>query len=155
VEAEPLQEPGQVLPQQHPVLGQDYPDHRCSLLVLFAHGTSTRRTVGPPGGLEQHPAAGHGHPACQTGQAAAPAGIRAAPAVAAGVKPGSAVTVYLPDGKPYRAAVTAIYARSLALGSLLIPASVAAGHTGSTPGYSQILASLAVPRRAGASLNDG
>lgn len=63
-----------------------------------------------------------------------------------GVKLGSAVTVYLPDGTPYRATVSAIYARSLALGSLLIPASVAAGHTGSPPGYSQILVSAASPR---------
>jgi putative ABC transport system permease protein len=56
-----------------------------------------------------------------------------------GVKLGSAVTVYLPDGTPYRATVSAIYARSLPLGYLLIPASVAAGHTGAPPGYSQIL----------------
>jgi putative ABC transport system permease protein len=63
-----------------------------------------------------------------------------------GVKLGSAVTVYLPDGTPYRATVSAIYTRSLALGGLLIPASVAAGHTGAPPGYSQVLVSGASPR---------
>ncbi len=63
-----------------------------------------------------------------------------------GVRLGSAVTVYLPDGTPYRATVSAIYARSLALGSLLIPASVAAGHTGSPPGYAQVLVSAVSPR---------
>jgi putative ABC transport system permease protein len=63
-----------------------------------------------------------------------------------GVRLGSAVTVYLPDGIPYRATVSAIYARSLALGGLLIPASVAAGHTGAPPGYSQVLVSGASPR---------
>ena len=63
-----------------------------------------------------------------------------------GVRLGSAVTVYLPDGTPYRATVSAIYARSLALGDLLIPASVAAGHTGSPPGYAQVLVSAVSPR---------
>jgi putative ABC transport system permease protein len=63
-----------------------------------------------------------------------------------GVRLGSTVTVYLPDGTPYRATVSAVYARSLALGSVLIPASVAAGHTGSPPGYSQILVTAASPR---------
>jgi len=63
-----------------------------------------------------------------------------------GVRLGSAVTVYLPDGTPYRATVSAIYARSLALGGLLIPASVAAGHTGAAPGYSQVLVAGASPR---------
>jgi putative ABC transport system permease protein len=57
------------------------------------------------------------------------------------VKLGSAVTVYLPDGTPYRATVSAIYTRYLPIGSLLIPASVAAGHTGAPPGYSQVLVS--------------
>ena len=57
------------------------------------------------------------------------------------VHTGSAITVYLPDGTPYRATVSAIYSRSLALGDLLIPASVAAGRTGTPPGYSQILVS--------------
>jgi putative ABC transport system permease protein len=56
-----------------------------------------------------------------------------------GVRLGSPVTLYLPDGTPYRATVSAIYSRSLALGSLLIPASVAAGHTGALPGYNQVL----------------
>jgi putative ABC transport system permease protein len=65
---------------------------------------------------------------------------------ALGVKLGSAVTVYLPDGTPYQATVSAIYARSLPLGDLIIPASVAAGHTGSAPGYSQILVPAATPR---------
>jgi putative ABC transport system permease protein len=56
-----------------------------------------------------------------------------------GVHPGSAVTVYLPDGTPYRATVSAIYARSLATGDLLIPAAVVAGHTGAAAGFGQIL----------------
>jgi len=58
-----------------------------------------------------------------------------------GVHTGSSVTVYLPDGTPYRATVSAIYGRSLASGDLLIPASVAAGHTGTPARYSQILVS--------------
>ncbi len=58
-----------------------------------------------------------------------------------GVHVGSRVTVYLPDGTPYRATVSAIYARSLATGDLLIPAAVLAGHAGTAPGYSQILVS--------------
>jgi putative ABC transport system permease protein len=58
-----------------------------------------------------------------------------------GVHAGSSVTVYLPDGTPYHATVSAIYDRSLASGDLLIPASVAAGHTGTPAGYSQILVS--------------
>jgi putative ABC transport system permease protein len=57
------------------------------------------------------------------------------------VHTGSTITVYLPDGTPYRATVSAIYNRSLASGDLLIPASVATGHTGTPPGYSQILVS--------------
>ena len=57
------------------------------------------------------------------------------------VRTGSRITVYLPDGTPYRATVSTIYSRSLASGDLLIPASVAAGHTGTPPGYSQILVS--------------
>jgi putative ABC transport system permease protein len=56
-----------------------------------------------------------------------------------GTHVGATVTVYLPDGTPYRATVTAIYHRSLALGDLLIPASVTDGHTGDPAGYSQIL----------------
>ncbi len=60
---------------------------------------------------------------------------------ALGVHTGSRVTVYLPDGTPYQATVSAVYDRSLASGDLLIPASVAAGHTGTPAGYSQILVS--------------
>jgi putative ABC transport system permease protein len=56
-----------------------------------------------------------------------------------GVHLGSTVTVYLPDGTPYRATVSALYARSLALGDVLIPGSVAAGHTGRPAAYDQIL----------------
>jgi putative ABC transport system permease protein len=67
-----------------------------------------------------------------------------------GVHLGSRITVYLPDGTPYPATVSAIYARSLALGDLLIPASVAAGHTGAAPGYSQILVDGARPAQLGA-----
>ncbi len=65
------------------------------------------------------------------------------------VHTGSAITVYLPDGTPYRATVSAIYSRSLALGDLLIPASVAAGRTGTPPGYSQILVSGGTHGRTG------
>jgi len=54
---------------------------------------------------------------------------------------GATITVYLPDGTPYRATVSAIYQRSLALGDLLIPATVASGHTGAPAGYGQILVS--------------
>jgi putative ABC transport system permease protein len=56
-----------------------------------------------------------------------------------GVHLGSEVTVYLPDGTPYRATVSAIYARSLAEGDMLIPAAVVAGHTGAAASFSQIL----------------
>jgi putative ABC transport system permease protein len=56
-----------------------------------------------------------------------------------GVHLGSTVTVYLPDGTPYRATVSAIYARSLATGDLLVPAAVVAGHTGAAAGFGQIL----------------
>ena len=38
-----------------------------------------------------------------------------------GVHLGERITVYLPDGTPYRATVSAIYQRSLALGGVLIP----------------------------------
>jgi putative ABC transport system permease protein len=54
---------------------------------------------------------------------------------------GSPVTVYLPDGTPYRATVSAVYQRSLALGDLLIPAAAAVGHTGIPQAYGQILVS--------------
>jgi len=63
-----------------------------------------------------------------------------------GVQLGSPVTVYLPDGTPYRATVSAIYSRSLPLGNLLIPASAAAGHTGARSGYNQVLVTGASPR---------
>jgi putative ABC transport system permease protein len=62
-----------------------------------------------------------------------------------GVHVGSRVTVYLPDGTPYRATVSAVYARSLAIGDLLIPAAVTAGHTGTAAGFGQILVSGGTP----------
>ena len=43
--AEPRQQPDQPLPQQHRVLGDDYPEGG-------RHGSSTRMRVGPPGGLD-------------------------------------------------------------------------------------------------------
>jgi putative ABC transport system permease protein len=63
-----------------------------------------------------------------------------------GVHLGSRVTVYLPDGTPYRATVSAVYAKSLASGDLLIPAAVAEGHTGTSPGFAQILVNGGTPR---------
>lgn len=60
---------------------------------------------------------------------------------AMGVHVGSRLTVYLPDGTPYRATVSAVYARSLASGDVLIPAAVTAGHTGTAAGFGQILVS--------------
>jgi putative ABC transport system permease protein len=60
---------------------------------------------------------------------------------AMGVHVGSRLTVYLPDGTPYRATVSAVYARSLASGDVLIPAAVAAGHTGAAAGFGQLLVS--------------
>lgn len=62
-----------------------------------------------------------------------------------GVHTGSRITVYLPDGTPYSATVSAVYARSLASGDVLIPAAVAAGHTGTRPGYAQLLVSGGTP----------
>ena len=80
-----------------------------------------------------------------SGSAAAPrpgqievSALEAGPS-ALNVRTGSTITVYLPDGTPYHATVSAIYSRSLASGDLVIPASIAAGHTGTPPGYSQIL----------------
>jgi putative ABC transport system permease protein len=64
---------------------------------------------------------------------------------AMGVHVGSRVTVYLPDGTPYRATVSAVYARSLAAGDVLIPAAVAAGHTGTAAGFGQVLVSGGSP----------
>jgi putative ABC transport system permease protein len=52
---------------------------------------------------------------------------------------GSRITVYLADGTPYRATVSALFRKSLATGDVLIPAAVAAGHTGTRPGYAQLL----------------
>ena len=66
--------------------------------------------------------------------------LEAAPG-AMGVHVGSRVTVYLPDGTPYRATVSAVYARSLASGDVLIPAAAVAGHTGAPPAFTQILVS--------------
>ena len=66
--------------------------------------------------------------------------LEAAPG-AMGVHVGSRLTVYLPDGTPYRATVSAVYARSLASGDVLIPAAVTAGHTGTAAGFGQILVS--------------
>jgi putative ABC transport system permease protein len=61
------------------------------------------------------------------------------------VHPGSRVTVWLADGTPYRATVSAVYSRSLAAGDILIPAAVAAGHTGTAPGFTQLLISGGTP----------
>ena len=77
--------------------------------------------------------------ALRPGQIAVSA-LEAAPG-AMGVHTGSRVTVYLPDGTPYRATVSALYTRSLASGDVLIPASAVAGHTGTAPGFAQILVS--------------
>lgn len=63
---------------------------------------------------------------------------------------GSRVTAYLPDGTPFTGTVSAIYARSLALGDLVVPASVAAGHTGTAPTYGQILVEGGDPSRLAA-----
>jgi putative ABC transport system permease protein len=60
---------------------------------------------------------------------------------ALGVHVGSRATVYLPDGTPYLATVSAIYSRSLAAGDVLIPAAAAAAHTGAPPGFSEVLLS--------------
>ena len=68
-----------------------------------------------------------------------------AAAGAMGVHVGSRVTVYLPDGTPYRATVSAVYARSLASGDVLIPAAAVAGHTGAAPVFTQILVSGGSP----------
>ena len=61
------------------------------------------------------------------------------------VHAGSRVTVWLADGTPYRATVSAVYSRSLAAGDILIPAAVAAGHTGTAPGFRQLLISGGTP----------
>jgi putative ABC transport system permease protein len=77
--------------------------------------------------------------ALRPGQIAVSA-LEAAPG-AMGVHVGSRLTVYLPDGTPYRATVSALYTRSLASGDVLIPASAVTGHTGAAPGFTQILVS--------------
>ncbi len=61
------------------------------------------------------------------------------------VHAGSRVTVWLADGTPYRATVSAVYSRSLAAGDILIPAAVAAGHTGTAAGFRQLLISGGTP----------
>jgi putative ABC transport system permease protein len=67
-----------------------------------------------------------------------------------GVQAGDEITVYLPDGTPYRATVSAVFRRSLALGDVLIPASVADGHAGTPAGYSRILVSGGTERELAA-----
>ena len=62
------------------------------------------------------------------------------------VRTGSRITVYLPDGTPYRATVSAIYSRSLALGDLLIPASVAAATPARRPDTPRSSSAGARPR---------
>ena len=57
---------------------------------------------------------------------------------AMGVRVGQTTTIYLADGTPYRARVTAMYSRSIGLGDVLIPASAAAGHNG-PQGFGEIL----------------
>ena len=89
-------------------------------------GAGPGRDVRPPGTL-------------RPGQIAVSA-LEAAPG-AMGVHVGSRLTVYLPDGTPYRATVSALYTRSLASGDVLIPASAVAGHTGAAPGFAQVLVS--------------
>jgi len=94
---------------------------------------------GPPGRVLDLGVTSGSLSALRPGQIAVSA-LEAAPG-AMGVHVGSRVTVYLPDGTPYRAAVSAVYARSLASGDVLIPAAVVAGHTGTAPEFTQILVS--------------
>jgi len=94
-------------------------------------------TSGPLGQLLDLGVTSGSTAAPRPGQVAVSA-LEAGPGVL-GVHTGSTITVYLPDGTPYRATVSAIYGHSLASGDLLIPASVAAGHTGTPADYSQIL----------------
>jgi putative ABC transport system permease protein len=54
------------------------------------------------------------------------------------VRVGDRITAYLPDGSPYRARVSAIFARSFGFADVLIPAAAAAGHLESAQ-LSQIL----------------
>jgi putative ABC transport system permease protein len=71
-------------------------------------------------------------------------------ASALGAHIGSRATVYLPDGTPYLATVSAIYSRSLAAGDVLIPAAAVAAHTGTPPGFSEILLSGGTARELAA-----
>jgi putative ABC transport system permease protein len=61
---------------------------------------------------------------------------------------GSSITAWLPDGSPYRARVSAIFARSFGFADVLIPARVAAGHL-SSPAIGQILVQGTQPRALG------
>ena len=103
---------------------------------------------GPLGGVLDLAVASGSLAALQPGQIAVSA-LEASNGVM-GVHLGSTVTVHLPDGSPYTAKVSAIYSRGLALGDVLIPASVAAGHTGAPTAYSQILVTGADPARLAA-----
>ena len=94
---------------------------------------------GPPGRVLDLGVTSGSLSALRPGQIAVSA-LDAAPG-AMGVHVGSRVTVYLPDGTPYRATVSAVYARSLASGDVLIPAAAVAGHTGTAPVFTQILVS--------------
>jgi putative ABC transport system permease protein len=60
------------------------------------------------------------------------------------VRVGALVTAYLPDGSPYRARVSAIFARSFGFADVLIPAAAAAGHLESAQ-LGQILVQAARP----------
>jgi putative ABC transport system permease protein len=51
---------------------------------------------------------------------------------------GSAITAWLPDGSPYHARVSAIFARSFGFADVLVPASAVAGHLWS-PAIGQVL----------------
>jgi putative ABC transport system permease protein len=57
---------------------------------------------------------------------------------------GDSITVYLPDGAPYRARVSAIFTRSFGFADVLIPAGAAAGHLPS-PTVGQVLVQTARP----------
>ena len=61
------------------------------------------------------------------------------------VHTGSPLTIWLADGTRYHATVSAVYSRSLAAGDVLIPAAAAAGHTGTAPGFGQLLISGGTP----------
>jgi putative ABC transport system permease protein len=63
------------------------------------------------------------------------------------VRLGDRITVYLPDGAPYRARVSAIFTRSFGFADVLIPAAEAAGHLES-PAVGQILVQTTGPGQA-------